>query len=84
MCDGYKRANGKLSLRYSGFRATKKKGKKEKKRHPVYALCVDGYTEERLLGNNNDVLRGGGDGDNHSKKLYSQGLYRTFDTATET
>lgn len=30
MCDGYKRANGKLSLRYSGFRATKKKVKKKK------------------------------------------------------
>lgn len=48
----------------------------------VRALC-NGYTDKRRRGNN-DELRGGGDGVNHWKKLYSQGLYRTFETATET
>lgn len=38
-------------------------------------LSINGYPEERLLVNNSDVLRGGRDGVNHSKKLYSQGLY---------
>lgn len=58
--------------------------KKKKKKTPCVRVIFNGYTEKRLLGTNNDVLRGGGDGVNHSKKLYSQGLYHTFETATET
>lgn len=51
---------------------------KQIKKKPCVRVVFNGYTEKRLLGNNNDVLRGGGDGVNHSKKLYSEGLYRTF------
>lgn len=48
---------------------------KEQKNTLYTCLSIDGYPEERLLVNNSDVLRGGRDGVNHSKKLYSQGLY---------